>query len=324
MRRGSVHGLLILVAACALPGLAGCSRGNAVAADEAKPAAPARNEGVSALGRIEPENGVILVGAPSTPDAVSGAVLRKLLVDEGDDVQEGQVLAETDTAELQRASLLVAKAELALAQRQAETAASEVQDACTRADVAGRTSARRNDLLKKGLSSKEESDVAAGDAKALSGSCGAARTAANAAQANVEVASARQARAEIALERTNIRAPMSGRVLEVLRRPGELVQAEGVLELGKVSRMYAVAEIYETDVRRVRVGQKATVTSPALDGALSGTVEHVRPKVRKQDATGTDPAARKDARIVEVEVLLDQPEKVAALTYLQVEVLIKP
>jgi HlyD family secretion protein len=117
---------------------------------------------------------------------------------------------------------------------------------------------------------------------------------------------------------------MSGRVLRIIAYPGELVGLEGLLEMGNVSRMYAIAEVWETDIGRARVGQKATVTSLALPAPLSGTVEHVRLEVRKQDATGTDPAARKDARIVEVEVLLDKPEMVASLTNLQVEVLLHP
>ena len=45
---------------------------------------------VSALGRIEPRGGVIKVGAPSTPEAISGAVLAQLLVKEGERVSAGQ------------------------------------------------------------------------------------------------------------------------------------------------------------------------------------------------------------------------------------------
>ena len=84
--------------------------------------------------------------------------------------------------------------------------------------------------------------------------------------------------------------------------------------------MYAIAEVYETDVRNVRKGMKARVTSSALAGPLSGTVERVRPKVQKMDEIGTDPAARKDARIVEVEIRLDDPKAAANLTNLQVDI----
>jgi HlyD family secretion protein len=281
-------------------------------------------DAVSALGRIEPEHGVIRVGVPSTPPAILGSVVRKLLVEVGDDVTEGQLLAETDSATVEQAEVDMAKAELALAERQSEMAVGQEQEACSRANVAARTSGRLTNLLKTGATSSEEADVAAGDAAARSGACASARVATKAAIAKVDVERARVARSQAALERCYVRAPSAGRVLRVVKRPGELVDADGVLELARVDRMYAIAEVYETDIRRVRVGQKATVTSTALAEPLGGAVERVRPKVRKQDATGTDPAARKDARIVEVEVLLDRPEAVASLTNLQVEVVLHP
>ena len=78
-------------------------------------------------------------------------------------------------------------------------------------------------------------------------------------------------------------------------------------------------EVYETDVARVAIGQRATVTSPALPEPLTGVVEWINLQIGKQDALGTDPAARKDARVVEVEIRLDDSTKAAALTNLQVE-----
>lgn len=290
----------------------------------AQQGAGATSDSVSGLGRIEPEHGIVRLGVPSTPQAISFSVIRRLHVDVGDDVSEGQLLAETDSTDALQAEVRVAEAELTLAQHESEAAVGEEEEVCSRADVAQRTSARRADLLRKGVTSDEEADVAQGDARSLSGSCAAARIATRAAVAGVDVARASLDKARIEVERSVIRAPFSGRVLEIGTRPGELVGIDGVLELANVRRMYAIAEIYETDVRRVRPKQKATVTSPALEGPLTGVVEVVRLKVRKQDTTGTDPAARKDARIVEVEVLLDNPETVASLTNLQVEVLIHP
>jgi HlyD family secretion protein len=101
-----------------------------------------------------------------------------------------------------------------------------------------------------------------------------------------------------------------------------MIGPQGIVELGRVDRMYAIAEVYETDIGRVRVGQRATVSSRALARPLSGVVERIRQQVRKQDQLGTDPAARKDARIVEVEIRLADSAPAASLTNLQVEVLI--
>ena len=130
------------------------------------------------------------------------------------------------------------------------------------------------------------------------------------------------ARVEAELQRSYIRAPVNGRVLEVLVRPGELMGETGVLELGRVDHMHAIAEVYETDIRFVQVGQKATVRSPAFGKDISGRVKSVRQKVQKMDEIGTDPAARKDARIVEVVIELDDSGPAASLTNLQVDVLI--
>ncbi len=324
--RGRGHFILETGLAAALVAAAGGgSQGFARAADDARPTSvQGSGLGVSALGRIEPEHGILTLGLPSMPSASNGAVLRKLMVEAGNHVTAGQLLAESDAAALEAASIAVARAEFELAERRSEMAVGEEQSVCSRAEVAQRTSGRLSNLLKTGVASNEEADVAAGDAKALSGSCASARIAMKAAAASVDVARARLDRTEVEHERAIVRAPVDGLVLRIIRRPGETVDAAGVLELGRVSRMYAIAEVYETDIRRVRAGQKATVTSNALEAPLTGAVEHVRLKVRKQDTTGTDPAARKDARIVEVEVLLDHPEAVAALTNLQVEVLIHP
>jgi HlyD family secretion protein len=64
------------------------------------------------------------------------------------------------------------------------------------------------------------------------------------------------------------------------------------------------------------------VRSPALPHDLEGTVERVGLKVGKLDALGTDPAAKTDARVVEVEIRLDDSAAVSGLTNLEVEVLI--
>jgi len=42
--------------------------------------------------------------------------------------------------------------------------------------------------------------------------------------------------------------------------------------------------------------------------------------IGRMDALGTDPIAKTDARVVEVFILLDEPETLSALTNLQVEV----
>jgi HlyD family secretion protein len=277
---------------------------------------------VSALGRLEPLGGIVHVSAPSTPQAISGSLLSELHVGEGDDVTKGQLLAVTDTAPVLQAFVEEARAELDFSRREVEAARSRAEEACVRADVAQREADRRTRLHEQGVAGEEEAESARGEAEARAASCTAAKTAVRSAESAVAVAAAHVVRTEAEFGRSQILAPISGRVLSIIAHPGELVGMDGLLELGRVDQMVAVAEVYETDIRYVRKGMRATISSAALAGDLGGTVEFIHQKVEKQDEIGTDPAARKDARIVEVEVLLDDSASAAHLTNLQVDVII--
>jgi len=280
------------------------------------------NRQVSALGRLQPEGGIIRIGAPSTPESISGSILERLLVKEGDRVEAGTLLAVTASATVLNARMKEARAEHQSAIRASEAARSQAEESCVRADVAKREADRRVRLLAQKLASEEETESALGQAEATAASCTAAKANALYAQSRVEVAAVRVEVAQAEHERAYIKAPFGGRILDVLAHPGEFIGLEGLLELGRTDKMYAIAEVYETDIKSVKVGQRATVTSDALPGPLGGKVELIRHKVRKQDVIGTDPAADKDARIIEVEILLDDPEPAASLTHLQVQIII--
>ena len=145
-----------------------------------------------------------------------------------------------------------------------------------------------------------------------------------AAQLRRDVARAGLERAQADLELSTVRSPIDGQVLEIHAREGERVGPEGIAELGETAAMYAVAEVYEADIGRVRVGYQARVTSPALPRPLLGRVERIGLKVGKKDVLSTDPVADADARVVEVEIRLDDPEPAAALTNLRVDIVIQP
>jgi HlyD family secretion protein len=88
--------------------------------------------------------------------------------------------------------------------------------------------------------------------------------------------------------------------------------------------MEAIAEVYQSDVGKIRLGQKTTVSSSAIAGDLTGTVSQIGSQVRRQTIVNTDPSTNIDARIVEVHVILDRPssQKAAKSTNLQVQVTI--
>jgi HlyD family secretion protein len=142
------------------------------------------------------------------------------------------------------------------------------------------------------------------------------------ARARLTQTQASLAQAKANLDLAVVRAPQAGQVLKIHARPGELVGKDGLISLGQTQQMVAVAEVYETDLSRVRLGQPATVTSKnlAFTDVLHGRVSEVGLEIRKQDVLNTDPAAAFDARVVEVRVLLDpaSSRRVAGLTNLSV------
>lgn len=141
---------------------------------------------------------------------------------------------------------------------------------------------------------------------------------------SVKAAEAGRAGAQAMLDLSLVKTPYDAQILYVHANPGERVGIEGVVELGRTERMYAVAEVYETDIIHVAPGQRATVSSPALAAPVGGTVESIGLKVARMDVLGMDPVAEADARVIEVKILLDENEAVRSLTNLQVDVEITP
>jgi multidrug resistance efflux pump len=76
--------------------------------------------------------------------------------------------------------------------------------------------------------------------------------------------------------------------------------------------MYAVAEVYDSDIGQVNIGQTATVTATGFDQPLRGTVDQIGFQVQTQSEVDIDPAANLDARIVEVRIRLDAVSSRAA------------
>lgn len=142
-------------------------------------------------------------------------------------------------------------------------------------------------------------------------------------EAELKQAQAAVKTAQTELDRAYIRSPQAGTVIKILTRPGEIVSSdEGIARIGQIEEMYAVAEVYESDISKVKLGQPVTITSSAIAGNLQGTVEKIGLEIERQNVVNTDPTANIDARVVEVKVKLDKAssQKVAGLTNLQVNV----
>ncbi|WP_414587612.1 HlyD family efflux transporter periplasmic adaptor subunit [Scytonema sp. PCC 10023] len=147
-----------------------------------------------------------------------------------------------------------------------------------------------------------------------------------AAQAEVNRAKAAVKRAEANLRLAFVRAPEEGQVLKINTRPGELVStSDGIAEIGQTSQMYAVAEVYQSDINKVRLGQRVRLQSESLPDQLVGTVDRLGMQVQRQNVINSDPTSNIDSRVVEVHVRLDEPssQKSARFSNLQVRAVIE-
>jgi HlyD family secretion protein len=143
-------------------------------------------------------------------------------------------------------------------------------------------------------------------------------------QAEIESAQATVGKIKAQLQQAYIRAPKAGQILKINTRAGETVSNDGIVDLGQTDQMYAVAEVYQSDINKVRSGQRVRVTGDSLTGELQGTVDWVGMQVQRQNVINTDPSENIDAKIVEVHVRLNEAssKKAANLTNLQVKVVI--
>lgn len=144
------------------------------------------------------------------------------------------------------------------------------------------------------------------------------------AEASVRQAQAAVQQAQAQLDQAYVRASQSGTVLTIHTRPGEVVSQDGIVEIGQTRVMYAVAEVYQSDIQHVEPGQSVKVTSEALPDELQGTVDWIDAKVQRQNVVNADPSSNIDARVIEVHVQLDSAssEKAAKFTNLQVQAVI--
>ena len=234
--------------------------------------------GVSALGRLNPAGNVRRLDAPSGAMGASPRV-ETLLVEEGDRVEAGQVLAQFDTYPDQLADFEVAKATIDTLEQRQKLLQEEVL--------------RYQNLLSSGAISAEILDIRRLKLLSL--------------EQELRKAKAQLQRQRIKLPDGELVAPFSGTVLEIFARPGERPSSDGVLSIGRSDQMEAVLEVYESDIGRVRVGQRVLLQSEngGFDGELQGRVRRIDPLVQQRDVLSTDPTADTDARVVEVHVTLD-------------------
>jgi HlyD family secretion protein len=309
-------------------------------------ATPAVPLGVGALGRIEPASRIRKLNQPG---GMAVTRLDRLFVAEGDVVAEGQLLAEFADARMkdaaaQQAEASVAELRAALARvreagRPSEIAAQRARIAAITAqeEIARREATRTDRLVPSGAGSEAaaernrfvlfrlsaERSLAEADLQTLS----------TPREEDLRLAEARLAAAEAALakaqadaELARVRAPIAGTILRIFARPGDQVGSDGLMELADLTRMDVVADVFETDLGRLRPGMTAEIAIPGERQRVAATVREIGWQVRRTTQAGTDPVAAVDSRTVEVRLTLS--EEGAALlrrrTGMQVQVAIRP
>jgi HlyD family secretion protein len=316
--------LLVLAASAGAVGAATLSRSdvsNAKADDTyaAKDSTPKVDWVAAAPGRVEPKSGLIRVGS-----ALLGRIA-EVPVKQNDKVEKGELLIRLDDDEA-RARLQAAETEVAARKRErdaqpldkardelraAEDNVFSAERALTNAHFelefelqarrAGTGSDKRvaeaRDHLAKAQDQlrEERSNYARAQSKPNIPAPNRLESALQAARSDVAIA-------EALLEKTRILAPISGTILRLPAKVGEMVAPspdQTLAVLGDMSVVRLNAEVDEIDVSKIKVGGKVVVKSIASPGKeFEGTVAEVAPSL-----TSPQFALRSARRPVDVEVL---------------------
>ncbi len=191
----------------------------------------------------------------------SGLAITEVLVDEGDKVKAGQLLARFDDKVL-RADLLSKEASL----REAQALATEADANIRRAEELARTGA---------ISTR---DLDARRSNALT------------TKARVGVAEAAKVQAIARLAQTEVRSPTDGTIAKRNARLGAVMSAGGT-ELFRIirdDRVELLAEVPEIDLRQLVVGQTAELSAVDINGKpFIGTIRIISPVVDTKSRIGT-------------------------------------
>jgi len=313
--------------------------------DATAAAAPPKPIGVGCRGRIEPEDGVLVVAAPYFGGRPS--IIKDLRVKEGDAVRTGQIIAVLDGWDSSVKAMRQAEADVEvnrkrLAQvqagaKQADIEALKMEIARWESEYEIATSEHRryqklrendiispNDFDQKRLAMDRARRTLESAKERLKSLDEIRKEDVDVRMAELSASVAQTEHAAAELERMNVRAPGNGRVLRIHAHPGEEVGPQGIFELGKTERMYVVAEVYETDITRIRAGQKADISSDLFPEKLTGTVFQIGTQVTRSELLPLEPSAFADTRVVKVKIKLDDGERVAGLIYGKVDVVIHP
>lgn len=296
---------------------------NAYAAATPKPVWAA-----SATGRVEPKDGEVRIAAQ-----VPGRIV-EVSATTNDKVQEGDVLISLDSEDLMP-KLSAAQSEaavrvlerdeepatgLALERRQAEDALNtseralfEAQQAFDAAYVASKRpngdAAAVKPAREKLNEAKKKVDADKAALEAVLAKPGLPLP--TRLESSLLVARTDLAQVENAIDRTHVRAPADGTVLNVWAKVGEMAAPSSspdaaLVLFGDVSSLRVRAEVEERDVTKIRVGQRAVVRADGYpDKDFEGVVTQIAPALGAPRITTRGPRRPNDVEVLEVLISLD-------------------
>jgi HlyD family secretion protein len=255
---------------------------------------------VVARGKIEPLSKVEV-------KSKANGIIQALMVDVGDNVSEGQVLAELDKEDLQ-AQVRGAKATRDAEEANLQTAITaearaRIEAANPELEFARRDYERAQGLFKEKIASQQQLDdaerayeVSQNRQKLLEATVQSAG--AQVAQARARVAAAKAAldRAEESLSYATIRAPISGIVLTRDTEVGDAVSsilnlgssATLIMTLGDMSSVYIKGEVDEADIGKADCGQRVRTKVEAFPNeSFEGMVKRIAPMGKEQNNVTT-------------------------------------
>lgn len=183
----------------------------------------------------------------------------QVLVDEGDMVKAGQIVAQMDTAEL-NASKAKARAEVASAQQSVDEAKAEIVQRQSQLDLAIQQLKRATRLVKNNNISREEVDQRTSDRDVAQAALTAANSRLISAQRNVEAAQAELDQVQVQIDDSTLKAPKDGRIQYRLAEPGEVLAGGGaVLSMLDLSDVYMTIFLPTKQAGGAYVGNDARI-----------------------------------------------------------------
>ncbi len=242
----------------------------------------------TAKGRIDIKGGVLRLAARHE------GMVQKVLVEEGDTVKAGQVLAMLDDQQ--------ARAGVDLAQAELEQARRALPALEARHGIAQREESRLIPLAADNTVARQELDQAGDQIKLLQAEIAATN-------ATIDTATQRVKVAELEVEQFAIRAPLDGQIVRLQARPGDVVGTQNALFLlAPHAPRVVLAELEERFVPEVKLGQTAEVILEADEThKFPARVLRIGRMVGARTPSD-DPHERQDDHVVECLLAVDAPQ----------------